>query len=349
MRKKKFLSGIKKRVFIARIKRNERFRVGRNNKKSTAQGKNYVSKFSRKNTKLIVPENFNTNEHIEKSLELLQKLRSAVITGRLKHLNFDKIKVIDISSALMLAAEVDVWNIEANDSLNSNSKNWNDNIKDLLCEIGFFELLKLPLLHHSQNNNITFLKLISGTKSEGDKAKKLRLEIERVMGKELENKIHLFEGLTEAFTNTRQHAYDSDKEINKWWITAAYDKSTKQLIVSMYDRGNSIPATMKTGKKWIILDERKNTSHNKLIEIAVKSSHKGKEHRSKTGQEYRGKGLNQFLSFIENCGELKIISGKGLVSFSLNNNILKIINSKELKYALQGTLVEWNIDLNDDV
>jgi hypothetical protein len=40
----------------------------------------------------------------------------------------------------------------------------------------------------------------------------------------LEQKLHLFDGLTEAFTNTTQHAYDKDnsKEFDKWWITASY-------------------------------------------------------------------------------------------------------------------------------
>jgi hypothetical protein len=81
-------------------------------------------------------------------------------------------------------------------------------------------LLKLPPLeNNSPTNDTTFLKFISGKNSEGKKAKQLRENIERVIGKSLEQKLHLFDGLTEAFTNTTQHAYDKDnsKEFDKWW------------------------------------------------------------------------------------------------------------------------------------
>jgi hypothetical protein len=173
--------------------------------------------------------------------------------------------------------------------------------------MGLFELLKLPPLeNNSPTNDTTFLKFISGKNSEGEKAKQLRENIERVIGKSLEQKLHLFDGLTEAFTNTTQHAYDKDnsKEFDKWWITASYKQEDKKLIVSMYDRGNSIPTTMHTDKKWswIWLDERKRTKHSKLIKIAMETSFKNKNTRTKTEEPNRGKGLKQLLDFIKNQG-----------------------------------------------
>ncbi len=100
-----------------------------------------------------------------------------------RKLNFDDITQINPSSALMLVAELDVWNIKSNNRLSSNHKTWHADIKSLLSEMGLFELLKLPPLeNNSPTNDATFLKFISGKNSEGEKAKQLRENIERVIG-----------------------------------------------------------------------------------------------------------------------------------------------------------------------
>lgn len=266
---------------------------------------------------------------------------------KFKNLDFNKIRHINSSSALMLAAEIDVWNSKVNNQLQPVYKKWDEKIKILLCEMGFFELLKLTPLENRQSTNTTFLQFISGKKSEGEKAKELREKIEGVIGKELEQKIHLFEGLLEAFTNTRQHAYqeDNSNEYDKWWITASYEKDNKKLVVSMYDRGDSIPATMKTGKKWLFLDERKYEEDSTLIKIAMETSFANKKTRSITDERHRGKGLKQLLTFIENTGKLTIISKKGYCVFTSNAKGLETKQKKELKYSLQGTLIEWEIRL----
>jgi hypothetical protein len=51
---------------------------------------------------------------------------------RLQKLNFDDITQINPSSALMLVAELDVWNIKSSNCLSSNHKTWHADIKSLL-------------------------------------------------------------------------------------------------------------------------------------------------------------------------------------------------------------------------
>lgn len=268
---------------------------------------------------------------------------------RLQKLNFDKIKNISSSSALMLAAELDVWNIKSQQELRSNHKTWDNNIKSLLAEMGLFELLNLsPLENNAPDKNTTFLKFIAGTKSNGEKAKQLRKNIEQVIGKKLEQKLNLFDGLSEAFTNTTQHAYDEKnrQDFDKWWITAAYKEKDKKLVVSMYDRGKSIPSTMRTGKKWVFLNERKHTKHHKLIKTAMEASFDNTQTtRTQTQQKNRGKGLKQLLDFIKNNGQLTIISNKGYCRFKVLDERLTTTHQKELEYPLQGTLIEWQINL----
>ncbi len=335
-----------------RLEKNRKKPTNSDKKKKRIEEKNPYNKKSRKVLENIdLPENFNLHTNTDETLEIMGRFRKILDKPipKLKRLNFDNIKNINPSPALMLAAEIDVWNIKSKQKLSASHTTWDNNIKYLLWEMGFFELLKLPPLEDllKTEKNTTFLKFISGTKSEGQKAKELRENIEQVLGKGLENKLHLFDGLSEAFTNTTQHAYEADNtSTNKWWITSAYRKDEKKLIVSMYDRGKSIPITMRTDRKWVFLDERKMTKHNQLLRIAMEASFNDKEKtRTQTKQKNRGKGLKQLLDFIENKGKLTIISNKGYCAFAVKDNKLSITEQKELKYPLHGTLIEWDIDL----
>jgi len=319
-------------------------------KEKNTKSKNPYNKNSSKTLKKIeLPSVFDLYANTDETLEAMGKFRAIIDKDkpRLKKLSFDKIEEIESSSALMLAAEIDVWNIKSSQKLSSHHKSWNENVRHLLCEMGLFELLNIPKPNQLQSTkDTTFLQFIAGNKSNGESAKKLRENIEEVIGSSLENKLHLFDGLSEAFTNTTQHAYDKDKvnEFDKWWISASYKREENQLVVSMYDRGKSIPATMHTSKKWLFLDERKNTKHSDLIEIAMNGSFNGKNTRTQTESKNRGKGLKQLLDFIKNKGQLTIISNKGYCIFELKNNNLNTVKKKELKYKLQGTLIEWKIE-----
>ncbi len=347
---------MKKTIDLSLRERNNLVRrncLGKNRKKKIKKDKKRRKNFHQNNLKrkkeITLPESFDLHTNTDETLKIMGEFRNILDQNyKLKKLNFDRIKKINPSSALMLVAEIDIWNTKPGQNLRANHKTWNANVKALLCEMGFFELLGFTPLKNSAEyeKDTTFLKFISGIKSEGEKAKELRENIEKVISGTLENRLHLFDGLSEAFTNTTQHAYKKNSDdTNKWWITAAYKKDDKNLIVSMYDRGQGIPTTMKTGKKWGFLDERIHTKHSELLKIAMESSFNNKNTRTQTGKKNRGKGLKQLLDFIKGQGQLTIISNKGYCIFKVNNDNLSIIEQKELKYPLQGTLIEWNIDL----
>jgi len=318
-------------------------------------------KISKSNDRIDVenidlPSNFNLHENTDETLKIMNDFRAKVNGNhRLKSLNFQEMQHIDSSSALMLVAEIDVWNEKIGRALSPNHKTWDTRIKALLCEMGFFELLKMPPLEEKQkiDKEIIFLKFISGHKSEGEKAKELKEKIEEVIGKELERRTHLYEGLTEAFTNTAQHAYNKKPcRYDKWWITAAYKESEGKLVVSMYDRGKSIPKTLHKHDKWNQIKSYLSgdimKKHTDLIEAAMRVSFEqkgGSKTRTQTQKTNRGKGLKQLLDFTKEGGRLTIISGKGYCVFDLNDNKLTTKKRKSLKYPLEGTLIEWKIDL----
>ncbi len=333
-----------------RLGKNRKKEKKRDFKKNRAIAQNPYSRKSRRAlSEIDLPEKFDLHENTDATLKTMGRFRAILDKAdpRLKKLNFDAIQYINPLSSLMLAAEIDVWKIKSSQSLSANHATWNNEVKCLLCEMGFFELLNMPPLDNlpQVDKNTVFLKFISGVGSDGKKAKQLRENIEKALGKTLENKLHLFDGLSEAFTNTTQHAYDEKTPTNKWWITAAYKKDNNKLIVSMYDRGKSIPTTMHTNKRWLFLNERTTTSHNKLLETAMESSFYNKNNRTQTQEKNRGKGLKQLLDFVKVQGKLTIISNKGYCAFEVNDDNLSIVKQKELKYPLQGTLIEWDIDL----
>ena len=345
---------LRERNRLIRLQRNNNKKSKRKNKKNKLQA--FKNKRQKENV-LNLPSNFDLHENPEYTLEAMNYFRSIVDKEKpkLKKLNFEKIKYINSSSALMLAAEIDVWNSKVGNNLQANHDTWNEEIKVLLCEIGFFELLGMtpPIKNQEVNNNTTFLKFISGHKSEGEKAKELREKIEAVIGKELAEKTYLFEGLSEAFTNTTQHAYNKNSnKYDKWWITAAYKKDERKLVVSMYDRGKSIPNTIHKYSKWneiktyLKVDLLK--SHSHLIKAAMEASYSSNmQTRTQTQQSNRGKGLKQFLDFIKTSGHLTIISGNGYCVFKVKNDKLISDAKKRLKYPLKGTLIEWTINLSN--
>jgi len=266
-----------------------------------------------------LPNQFDIHRNTDEVLHEMNYFRKLVDKNTLSslYLNFDKIKYLDPSSALMLAAEVDVWNTKCSKGLKAKHKTWDKNVKALLCEMGFFELLKMsPIANHEEVvKHTSFLKFLSGQNVDGEKAKELREGIEVVIGKELEGKIHLYSGLTEAVTNTKQHAYGKELQpFEKWWMAAAYNQENMSLIVSMYDRGKSIPKTIYTYSGWERIQKITSTnlinSHKELIAAAMQDSFLQKEKtRTQTRQENRGKGLKQLLDFIKEDGELTVVRG----------------------------------------
>ncbi|CAC9582831.1 hypothetical protein [uncultured Gammaproteobacteria bacterium] len=339
--------------FVRRQKNNNK---KNNRSRSKTKNLNPLNLKSRKTAnKIDLPNIFDLHTNTDETLKVMNDFRTIVDKDnpKLNRLNFDEMEYINSSSALMLAAEIDVWNGKVRQKLHAQYKTWNDEIKALLCEIGFFELLGMMPIKNNEiiDKNTIFLQFISGQRSEGNKAKELREKIEEVIGKELEEKTHLFEGLSEAFTNTTHHAYDENpNEYDKWWITAAYKKDDRKLIVSMYDRGKSIPITIHKYSRWNEIKTYLNAdllkNHSRLIETAMKVSFESKgKTRTKTQQPNRGKGLKQLLDFIKDNGRLTIISGKGFCIFTVNNDKLTTERRKSLKYPLKGTLIEWEINL----
>ncbi len=320
------------------------------NRKKIRKEKNKASSGSEE-IELTLPSKFDLHGNQNETIKLIQRLHQ---TNNYKNkynltsLKFDDIKEINLSSALILASEIDVWNKKIQGRIQSNHEQWDAKIRLLLQEMGLFKLLKLPSIPVVENpleKNTVFLQFLVSKTSDGQLAKKMREKIEEVLGRDLENKVHLYGSISEAFTNVIQHAYGKRERSPYWWIATAYHKDKEQITVALYDRGVGIPKTMKTFPRWRLLKEEYFKNDAALIAIAMRSSFDNKNNRTNTGQENRGKGLKELLSFIKERGTLTIISGKGYCTFEHKNEKLQTIEQKKMSYNLSGTLIEWNLNL----
>ena len=365
-------------IAIRRQKRKREHECLRNRKRAALQKfyqirnqKTPVHSVGAQRAVIDLPENFDLHTNYETVVRTMNEFRDEIEKPPQKlsalSLNFNSIAKIGISSALVLAADIDVWRIK-HGKLRSHHDQWQPQIRTLLNEMGLFELLQMPRLDadaKAAKSETSFVKFLSAQKADGKKARELRERIETAMSKklDLEYRQKLYTSLSEALANAKQHAYhnaDNLRTHEKWWITAAYDGKEKRLTVAMYDRGQTIPVTMEKSERWeefFVNFPLLVNNHAELIKIAMQESVDAEMDRStatktrtSTHQLNRGKGLRQlldllFLPALEKTGKVHIISGKGYCCFTVKSGELAVETAKNVWNPMRGTLVEWQIDV----
>ncbi|HEY5036125.1 MAG TPA: hypothetical protein VII74_03225 [Chthoniobacterales bacterium] len=297
---------------------------------------------------ITLPESLDFEGNYETTVSHFEVLRDAAKRNRrIKNLRFDDLRKISPAAALVLASEVDRWNQRANGRLRANVPSWQPDIRQLLCEMGYFELLSLPRPSFDETSKrTTFLKFIrgdTGAANAGELARQFRIEVEKMVGTSIERQ-PLFEGLSEAITNVGQHAYLPGAIFSKWWLSASFDSLTKTLCVIFYDQGVGIPATLPTADFF----ERIKTffdgwRDSQKIEAAMRGG------RTATEKTERGKGLQNFERFASACqyGILSIYSSTGLYRMVWQNGtrIELADEARDFQNSIGGTLIEWQVEL----
>ena len=335
-----------------RIKRKiwlERQRKKKFLKKST--NKTYINENLILNkSKIILPKNLDYTGNYEKTAKHFRLIRESVRGNNvLKTIDFSKIRSVSTSAALVLASEVDCWNEIVSGSLVANVETWNTGIKNLLGQMGYFDLLNLPNIDYSSTGNTVFIKFQRGYKKlfkEGEVYKHLKNEIERIVGNSIEHNNNLYDGLAEAITNVSHHAYDAQKgffENKPWWVSGSFHKKTRKLCVTFYDQGIGIPKSLSQSPfyKRII---NFITEHNDSKKIAAAMKYK----RTSTRKSERGLGLKDLETFAEQFenGCLSIYSGKGSYRNRYSKNKLSSYSRPfENNTSIGGTLIEWSVIL----
>lgn len=308
----------------------------------------------RRARRLEPPETLNLSTHYGETIEFLRSVRDCAktLSGQF-YVDFKPLRSLTAAGALMLVAEFDRWRelLRRQKLSPLELEKWDPDVRRRLREMGFFELLgsACPVDDGPNTEGERFLPFSSGHRTEGDKAKALRIAIEG-LGPNIRDRNALFDGLTEAMTNVEHHAYAANALVKRWWMSASVDSSAKRLTVMFLDHGSSIPRTLDTEFFETLRQSMSNIgvlasimkSDAKLIEAAVTV------HRSSTNESHRGWGLRRDIQgYIERhdaFGSLRIISGRGQYTYQKHHNQPPTIATTALPVAFSGTFIEWIIE-----
>jgi len=274
----------------------------------------------------------------------------------LSRVDFSQLEKISTSAALVLTAELSKWDDIARQRIRPDIRNWQLHIVLQFYEIGFFDLFQDNPLEglnlDAGETHFRLVKYIKGKCGDSAKARILKENLKSVIGKDVEKWIFLRGGLDEAITNVSHHAYPATFKIGEnekcWYLTGSFNIETKELKIVFYDQGIGIPKSLPASKRGehilAFMSETfglaEGKSHAKMLKAAVELA------RSSTGDEDRGKGLQDLLEFVKQRkdGYLSILSKRGLYKFSCINGVNET-KSESLDRPIEGTLIIWSVTL----
>lgn len=296
-----------------------------------------------------LPERLDFEQHYSATVSHFFNVRLAARGKiRLKSLDFSNLRYISSSAALVLASEVDRWNQHVKRKLRAKVETWHEDIRRLLCQMGYFELLGLPNPNYPALKPTIFLPFVRGIitpdSDPGKLAKALRQKIEQTIGAKVK-KMPLFDGLSEAITNVSHHAYTDEASFRQWWLSGSFDQSDQRLCVTFYDQGLGIPATLPYSKIITLIANFLNLRlDSEKIEAAMEVG------RTATGMPNRGKGLQNLLEFAKayDWGNLTIYSLHGMYRVNtrkVGNRTIQTVDRVDHEHSIGGTLIEWSVQL----
>ena len=203
--------------------------------------------------------------------------------------NFDAVRRIDAAAALMLTAEIHLWDLsKPGVGLRSHDHSWNPEIRQLLADMGLFQFLGVKVRGALAPENAgaeTFVRFVSNDRVDMSNFVKFREDIEKRIGENLGEFVMnlLYSGLQEAVTNVRQHAYADGEKHPRWWVSASFNSDTRNLKVLCYDRGRTIPGTLRSRGEAFMNLMGASSDDSGLIEKALHS-------RTSTKEIFRGAG-----------------------------------------------------------
>jgi len=267
------------------------------------------------------------------------------------------------SAALILASYYDVVrSVQGWDIPLIEVARWSPNVRSLLHEIGFFDLLELkPTSTSPLTRSIKLVEFRTGAVVAREDASDLtetlaNMLVSTVPGIDLTGDVgrsfmQLFGALQEATENTCDHAYkgmDIAPNMKRWWITGAIDAEKRHMTLAVYDNGWTIPATLRNWEQYGWIQRRLARARQMLNFRGEEEELDGVKMRlamdvprSSTGMSHRGKGFPAFKFVVEQSrsARLRILSRRGEFIYEKG----KRPQARALKTALNGTLVEWDL------
>ncbi|MGL4412104.1 MAG: hypothetical protein ACRCTF_08285 [Bacteroidales bacterium] len=144
----------------------------------------------------------------------------------------------------------------------------------------------------------------------------------------------LYECLVEMMINSCDHAFDNKSNV-RWYLSVSHLENQNRVIFSFVDNGKGIVNTLKQTKLKRFFSMFKDN-----IDMLKTAFDEG--HESRTGLEWRGKGLTTICENAKNnyiCN-LKVITNDVFIDFDNKSS------GRKLRNTYQGTCYLWEINLN---
>lgn len=314
-------------------------------------------------TLTIIDEIFKTV--LQNSIKYIEKKKSKSINHK-SHINgffdFSTIKYISPSAALIMASIYQRSKSITEAKVNTiNEHKWDRYVAATLRSIGFHDLLEMrPFTPYVINEDtVRIQKFVSGHEVDSEKTGNLQSTLANLLSEqEKETFLDLLpvSGILEAIENSQQWAYEDFTSpypiLANWWLTGAVDTVNGVVTVVAYDQGRSIPVSLPNWKQWSQLrliaarflakiNVAHPIDHPSNDGIAIKLAMKLANTSSNLPE--RGKGLHTMQEVAQRAksGRLRIISRNGEYVWETG----KGSRSFSHEVALQGTLVEWRLQL----
>ncbi|MGL5561317.1 MAG: hypothetical protein ACRDCN_01675, partial [Tannerellaceae bacterium] len=201
-------------------------------------------------------------------------------------------------------------------------------VKDIINSTGFFKHIDYRL--HTPNSKNTILCSGDADTTQSHWAKEIPTVVKTIWGKEGRYP-PLYECLIEMMRNSCDHAFKDKKEVT-WHLAIYHLENENRVIFSFVDNGRGVLRTLRKGvlKRYLKFFDND-------ADILFEAYDKGS--KSRTGLEWRGKGLPTILENSQNryiC-QLKVISNNAYIDFENQTK-------KKLSNQFAGTCYIWEIN-----
>lgn len=299
---------------------------------------------------VTTPNDMNLSEQYNNTIAFFNKLRQ-ICESTKKHftIDFKPLRKISPAAALVFTAEIDrIKRIKCFKRLRViDFKKWNKNISLQLRDMGMFDLLNvnnLPpsFLHERNDSDEYYIRFKAGDIASGEDAMKLQYLLNTLIETTVPNPKGLQKGLTEAMTNSINHAYPEEFILHDplkqkmWWMSASLNVKTRIMSIMFYDEGIGIPKSLpKTYPEYLKSIGGFLNDDAQMIQAATRIN------RTSTKQKTRGKGLKDIKDYITESskGQLKIMSYRGEYNYKSDGSE----GIQNRKTALKGTLIQWEV------
>lgn len=300
------------------------------------------------------PSILSFQDNYDATMRFMNELRdivgSKIRVKRRVHVDLVPIQKISVPVAMVLAAEFHRWTLFTKKRLKiENSKKWAPEVRNLLSDLGVFELLglKAPSREHGTSDNITLTQLKSGEKADGAKINELQADFKLILSG-FTSKPKVYDGLTEAVENAIAHAYHPEYQPkhryagHRWWGASCLDPTDMRLRFFIFDQGAGIPFTLpRATMQEVVREYLALFTAGAIPDDSVMLKAALEVGRTGTGQSHRGLGLQKMADVVKGAqsGYLRILSGRGEIIYRQNDKI----ESRNLSSHIGGTLIEWSM------